>query len=147
MLALVAGINLVLLGIIQIIDAVTGDVDEAGRVLVGIVGLISVIAGLVVIRRPGESLLALIVVLGIWFVISGILHAVRVLTGGERGWAGLVAGVVDVVLGALILALPELSLKTLAVLVGIGFIVRGLVGLVAGMAFRKAERAERPAAA
>ena len=42
-----------------------------------IVGVLSVLAGLVCLRRPGESLMALIVVLGIYLVIAGLIRFVR----------------------------------------------------------------------
>ena len=59
-------------------DAVTAD-DDAGstRVLSGVLGLLGVIAGLVVMRRPGESLLAIILIIGVWFVVSGLVDAIR----------------------------------------------------------------------
>ena len=41
-------------------------------------------------------------------------------------------------LGGLILALPDVSLKTLALLIGIAFIVRGVLSVVRGFALRRA---------
>ena len=41
-------------------------------------------------------------------------------------------------LGGLILALPDVSLRTLAVLIGIAFIVRGVISVVRGFQLRKA---------
>jgi uncharacterized membrane protein HdeD (DUF308 family) len=137
-LALIAGINLLLLGILGLVDAVTSDDDAGGtRVLSGVLGLLGVIAGLVVMRRPGESLLALILILGVWFVVSGLVDAIRALVvPGDRAFRLLVAAF-DIVLGALILALPDLSLKTMAVLAGIAFIVRGIFAILIGLRLRK----------
>ena len=136
-LALIAGINLLLLGILGLVDAVTADDDAGGtRVLSGVLGLLGVIAGLVVMRRPGESLLAIVLVLGVWFVVSGLVDAIRALVvPGGRAFRLLVA-VFDIVLGGLILALPDVSLKTMAVLAGIAFIVRGIFAIVVGMRLR-----------
>jgi uncharacterized membrane protein HdeD (DUF308 family) len=137
-LALIAGINLLLLGILGLVDAVTGDDDDGGtRVLSGVLGLLGVIAGLVVMRRPGESLLALVLILGVWFVVSGLVDAIRALVvPGDRAFRLLVAGF-DLTLGALILALPDLSLKTMAVLAGIAFIVRGIFAVLIGVRLRR----------
>ena len=129
LLAIVAGINLLLLGTIRIVDALVADQDSGGRLLGVVVGVLSVVAGLIVVRRPGESLLAIIVILGIWFVIDGLLDALRVLMGDPDRGPLLLSAVIDLVLGILILSLPKLSLATLAILVGIGFVVRGLAGL------------------
>jgi uncharacterized membrane protein HdeD (DUF308 family) len=136
-LALIAGINLLLLGILGLVEAVTSNDDAGGtRVLSGVLGLLGVIAGLVVMRRPGESLLAIILILGVWFVVSGLVDAIRALVvPGDRAFRLLVA-LFDLVLGGLILALPDESLKTLAVLAGIAFIVRGIFAVVIGLKLR-----------
>jgi uncharacterized membrane protein HdeD (DUF308 family) len=136
-LALIAGINLLLLGILGLFEAVTSNDDAGGtRVLSGVLGLLGVIAGLVVMRRPGESLLAIILILGVWFVVSGLVDAIRALVvPGDRAFRLLVA-LFDLVLGGLILALPDESLKTMAVLAGIAFIVRGIFAVVIGLKLR-----------
>ena len=136
-LALIAGLNLLLLGALGLVDAISSD-DDAGstRVLSGVLGLLGVIAGLVVMRRPGESLLAIILILGVWFVVSGLVDAIRALVvPGDRAFRLLVA-VFDLVLGGLILALPDVSLKTMALLAGIAFIVRGIFAVVIGLKLR-----------
>jgi uncharacterized membrane protein HdeD (DUF308 family) len=143
-LALIAGINLLLLGILGLVDAVTSDDDAGGtRVLSGVLGLLGVIAGLVVMRRPGESLLAIILILGVWFVVSGLVDAIRALVvPGDRAFRLLVA-LFDIVLGALILTLPDVSLKTMAVLAGIAFIARGIFAILIGLKLRKVTAAPR----
>ena len=40
-------------------------------------------------------------------------------------------------LGVLILALPDLSLRTVAVLAGIGFLLRGMLAIYTGIQLRK----------
>ena len=108
--------------------------------LSGVLGLLGVIAGLVVMRRPGESLLAIILILGVWFVVSGLVDAIRALVvPGDRAFRLLVA-LFDLVLGGLILALPDVSLKTMAVLAGIAFIVRGIFAVVIGLKLREVQR-------
>ena len=136
-LALIAGINLMLLGILALIDSFGGDRDAGDRVLAGVIGILGLIAGLVVIRRPGESLLALVVIIGVWLVVTGIVDFIRAFSRLENRALRLLAALVDVILGVLILALPKLSLGTLAVLVGIAFVVRGAVAVIRGIALRR----------
>jgi len=140
-LALIAGINLLLLGIMALVSAVTSDRDATVRVLGAMVGLLGVIAGVVVMRRPGESLLAIVLILGVWFIVSGLVDAVRAFTTPEDRAFRALAAVADVGLGILILALPDVSLVTLAVLAGIAFIVRGLFAIYAGIHLRRAASA------
>jgi uncharacterized membrane protein HdeD (DUF308 family) len=89
-------------------------------------------------RRPGESLLAILIVLGIWLVVSGVVDFVRAFATVEYRGMRLLMAIVDVVLGGLILALPKLTLGTLAVLIGIAFIVRGVLSVVRGVQLRHA---------
>src|SRR3954471_20098137 len=78
-LALIAGINLMLLGVLGLVDAFSDDGDTTTRVLAAVLGLLGIMAGLVVIRRPDESLLAVLLVIGIWLIITGIVDVVRAL--------------------------------------------------------------------
>lgn len=136
-LALIAGINLLLLGSLALVEAIVSDDDSGARVLSGVLGLLGVIAGLVIMRRPGESLLAVVLILGVWFVVSGLVDAIRAIAvPGDRGFRLLVA-VADIAIGALILALPDVSLKTMALLAGLAFIVRGAFAIVVGIKLRR----------
>ena len=136
-LALIAGINLLLLGALSLVDAFSDDGDTTSRVLAVVLGLLGIMAGLVVMRRPGESLLAVLIVLGIWLVVTGIVDLVRAFANAQDRGYRLLAAAVDIVLGGLILALPDVSLKTLALLIGIAFIVRGALSVVRGVALRR----------
>ena len=106
--------------------------------LAAVLGLLGIMAGLVVMRRPGESLLAVLLILGIWLVVTGIVDLVRAFASARDRGLRLLAAVFDLVLGGLILALPDVSLKTLALLIGIAFIVRGVLSVVRGVALRRA---------
>jgi uncharacterized membrane protein HdeD (DUF308 family) len=135
-LALIAGINLLLLGSLALVESVVADDDGGARVLSGVLGLLGVIAGLVVMRRPGDSLLAVILILGVWFVVSGLVEAIKAITtSGDRGFRLLVA-TADIVFGGLILALPDLSLTTIALLAGLSFIARGIFAIFVGLRLR-----------
>ena len=137
-LALIAGINIMLLGVASLVDVFVGDDETGGRLLAGVIGVLGIVAGLAVMRRPGESLLAVLLILGIWLIVSGIVDLVRALGSADGRGLRLVAALVDIVFGSLILALPKLTHGTLAVLVGITFLARGVVLLVRGIGLRRA---------
>jgi uncharacterized membrane protein HdeD (DUF308 family) len=140
-LALITGLNLVVLSAFLVGEAIA-DGEAEDRTLRIVLGVLGVIAGLVVMRRPGETLLVLILALGIWLVLDGLVELVRAAVGAtESRLLHAVGGLVDIVLGVLILALPELGLGTLAVLVGLGFLVRGLMLVVAAWQLRGLTRA------
>jgi len=127
-----AGVSLLFIGAMEIVDAVTGAPDS--RAMSAIAGVLSVLAGLVCLRRPGESLLAVVVVLGIYLVVAGLIRFVRSFWAGDDRLPLMALAIVDVILGVLILSLPGLSLVTLAVLFAISAIARGIFAIV--FAFR-----------
>jgi uncharacterized membrane protein HdeD (DUF308 family) len=135
-LAILAGINLFVLGIVGLIEGLSG--DHGGRVLSAILGLLAIIAGLVLIKRPSESVLAFVLVLGIWFVVSAVVLFVRAIFEPEARIIRFFVAFVEFVFGVLILSLPKLSLGTLAILVGVAFAVRGAGLIAAGLEVRRA---------
>ena len=136
-LALFAGINLILVGVMSLIDAFSPDADAGSKALSAILGVLGLIAGLVVLRRPGETLLALVLVLGIWLVVSGVVQFFRAFSRLEGRALQMLVAICEIVLGILILSVPDVSLRTVAIFAGIGFILRGSLAVYAGLQLRK----------
>jgi uncharacterized membrane protein HdeD (DUF308 family) len=145
-LGVIFGIFLMIAALLEIIDAVTG--DPGGRALSAIIGVVALIAGLICIRRPGESLLALVIAVGIYLIASGVIRIVRAFGSDGRRGAGIALGVVDGVIGIVILAWPKIGLGTIAILFALSMLLRGAFVLVVGFQLRKARSAsaEQPAA-
>ena len=122
-LGIIIGVGLLFSGAIEIAEAIAGAPDS--RALSAIVGVLSIIAGVICLRRPGESLLALVIVLGIYLIVAGIIRFIRSFSELEDRAAQMGLGLIDAILGILILSLPGVSLVTLAVLFAISLIVRG----------------------
>jgi uncharacterized membrane protein HdeD (DUF308 family) len=122
-LGLFVGIGLLFAGALEIAEAIGG--SHESRALSAIVGVLSIIAGVICLRRPGESLLALIVVLGVYLIVAGVVRFIRSFSELEGRAAQMGLGIIDAILGILILSLPGLSLVTLAVLFGLSLLVRG----------------------
>jgi uncharacterized membrane protein HdeD (DUF308 family) len=137
-LAIFAGINIIVLSALSLVDAFAPSSDTGARTLSALLGVLGLIAGLVILRRPGETLLALLIVLGIWLVVYGVAGFFMALYEREARAARMLVAIADLVLGILILSLPDLSLRTVAILAGIGFIMRGAFALYAGWQLRKA---------
>jgi uncharacterized membrane protein HdeD (DUF308 family) len=144
-LGIFAGVSLLMIGIMEIVEALAGSPDS--RALTAIVGVLSLLAGLVCLRRPGESLLAVIIVLGFWLVIEGIVRFVRAFSSLEDRALLLGLAILDVILGILILALPELSLVTLAILFAISLLARGVFAIITAFRLRGLGHGEPGAAA
>ena len=137
-LAIFTGVNLIVLSGLSLVDAFHADRDSGSRALSAILGVLGVIAGLVVLRRPGETLLVLVLAIGIWLVVSGTVHFFRTFEDLEGRAPRMLVAISEIVLGGLLLCLPDLSLKTVAVLAGISFLFRGALAVYAGIQLRRA---------
>jgi uncharacterized membrane protein HdeD (DUF308 family) len=144
-LGIFAGIFLMIAALMEIIDAIFG--DPGGRALSAVLGVITLIAGLICFRRPGESLLAIVIVIGIYLVAEGVFRIVRALGSEGRRWWGVGIGALDMVVGIVILSWPELGLATLAIFFAISMLVRGIVTIVIGFRLRGLRNAETPSVA
>jgi uncharacterized membrane protein HdeD (DUF308 family) len=137
-LGLIAGINVLLLGVLALVDAVAGEGGAGARILVGMLGVLGVLGGIVMMRRPGETVLVIVLVLGLWLILSGVTEAIVALSEPADRGVRLLAALADFVIGILILALPKVSLATVAVLVAIAFLIRGVFAVYVGWHARKA---------
>src|SRR4029078_9056404 len=133
-LGIFAGIYLLVTAVLEIIDAIFG--DPGGRALSAILGVISLIAGLVFLRRPGESLLAIVIVAGIFLIAAGVIRLSRAFGSTGRRWWGVTAGLIDAIIGIVILSWPEIGLVTLAVFFAITMLVRGVLAIATGLRLR-----------
>jgi hypothetical protein len=144
-LGLFVGIGLLFIGGLEVAEAIGGSPDS--RALTAIVGVLSVIAGIVCLRRPGESLLAIVIVLGIYLIVEGVIRFVRAFQELEDRAAMMLLGIIDAILGVLILSLPKLSLVTLAVLFALSLLVRGAFNVYVAFKLRGARHATEPSTA
>jgi uncharacterized membrane protein HdeD (DUF308 family) len=138
-ISIIFGINFLFIASLDIVEAVMDDeLDTLHRVLGVIVGLIGIVAGLIVLRHPFDSLAVILLVLGIYLVIAGIVGAIRALKAlsSERAMRALGA-IAEFTVGLIILAVPGISLASLAILAGIGIVFRGIAVTVLGFATLK----------
>jgi len=133
-LGLLAGIYLLIAAFMEIIDAITGEAGE--RAMSAILGVIALIAGLICIRRPGESLLAIVIVLSIYLIAAGVVRIVHAIGSEGRRWVGIAIGAFDLIIGIVILSWPEIGLVTLAVVFAVSMLLRGIFSIVVGVKLR-----------
>jgi uncharacterized membrane protein HdeD (DUF308 family) len=138
-LGILAGIYLLIAAVMEIIEAIT---EPEGRAMSAILGVLALIAGLICIRRPGESLLALVIVLGVYLIAEGVFRVVLALGSDGRRWWGVMMGAFDVIIGIVIMAWPEIGLVTLAVFFAVSMLIRGAFAIVAGFKLRSLRHAD-----
>jgi uncharacterized membrane protein HdeD (DUF308 family) len=131
----IAGIFLLFDGVLAIFGSIFGKGE--GRGLLALIGVLSAIAGLVLIKKPFDTLVAFTLIVGVWFVVAGIVRFVVALGSPEGRGGNILTAILDLIAGILILAWPDLGLATVAVIIGIVLIMRGALFIVAGWQLHK----------
>jgi uncharacterized membrane protein HdeD (DUF308 family) len=110
-----------------------------------LVGIAYVIGAIVSIVWPGLELLALVIIVGVSFLVGGILQAIMAWRARDaaKGWGWSFAfGLLSVVAGLVFLfGSPILSLVVLAIVLAIYVIMTGVTLIALALAVRKATTA------
>jgi uncharacterized membrane protein HdeD (DUF308 family) len=128
-IAVLMGVLVVVDSVIEIIGSVFGAGDSAHGPLFGVVG---VIAGVLLIRHPVTTVAAVGLIIGLWLICAGVLRLAVTLTLSGSLW-GYVIALVQIAAGIAVVANPNMGVSTLAVLVGIAFVLNGLVLIIHGL--------------
>ena len=131
----IAGIFLLVDGVLAIFGSIFSKGD--GRGLLALIGVLSAIAGLVLIKKPFDTLVAFTLIVGVWFVVAGVVRFVVALASPEERGGNIVTAILDLIAGIVILSWPDLGLSTLAVIIGIVLILRGLFFIASGWQLHK----------
>jgi uncharacterized membrane protein HdeD (DUF308 family) len=139
--AVLFGVQLIVAGVFRFVTAfATDDLTGGTRVLLALLGVLSVIIGLWAVRHVLLTLLALIVLLGIFWVVNGAIELFMALSHREmpeRDWTAIM-GLLSVIAGVIVLAFPGLTLVGLAIILGIWLVVFGVMEILAAMRLRAA---------
>ena len=106
--------------------------------------ILLVIGGIVVIAWPGVTFLVIAVIWGITLLVGGIARLVSAAMLRGYGWGWLVVlGILEAVIGVVMLAWPDVTAYVILLLIGIYSIIAGLLQIVLAFQLRKApERLE-----
>jgi uncharacterized membrane protein HdeD (DUF308 family) len=135
--AVLVAIQLVVAGVIRIVQALSG---EGFRALAGLSGGLALIVGLLILRDPLQSVLVLTMILGAFWVISGVIDILGAFVGvdrSDRGWE-LLAGVLSIAVGAVMLVYTDFSVRVLVVVTALWLIVAGAMAVWAALRLRSA---------
>jgi uncharacterized membrane protein HdeD (DUF308 family) len=139
-IAVLFGVQLIIAGIFRFVSAfATDDASGGTRVLLALLGVLSVVIGLWAVRHVLLTLLALVVLLGIFWVVNGAIELFTALSRRdmpERGWT-VAMGVLSILAGIVVLVYPAPSLLTLSIVLGIWLLVYGVMEIAAAFRFRR----------
>ncbi|MGH2974026.1 MAG: HdeD family acid-resistance protein [Solirubrobacterales bacterium] len=123
-LAVIAGIFLLVDGLVELAASLLHGTQ--GRGMVALLGVLTAIVGVLLIRHPIAGVTAIALLIGIWLIAVGVVRFIAAFEVDEhRGW-NIGVGVVELIAGIVIVSDPNIGFTTLALLVGIAFIVNGL---------------------
>jgi uncharacterized membrane protein HdeD (DUF308 family) len=135
-LVIVSGIYIVLSSLLELWSVAFGSRSGTAALF----GVLGIVIGILLIRHPVNSILAATLLVGLWFVAVGVIRLVEVLGSERRAWALAVAAL-QIVVGIVLVASPHIGLATLALLVGIAFILNGVALVGLGIVIRALHRA------
>ncbi|HEY3722543.1 MAG TPA: DUF308 domain-containing protein [Acidimicrobiia bacterium] len=135
-IAIIVGAFLIFDGLVEM---VSGGRRGGSRAWAVVLGILVVIGGIVVISWPGVTFLAIAVIWGITLLVGGIARVVAAAMLRGYGWGWLVVlGVVEAILGILMLAWPDVTAYVILLLIGIYSIIAGLLQILLSFQLKKA---------
>jgi uncharacterized membrane protein HdeD (DUF308 family) len=132
-LSILLGIQLLLFGLFRLITAFSSDTESPG--LAAFVGIIGMIAGIIVLRNPIETVAVLATILGVVWIITGSIDVIEALANKREGSRLLLAlmGLLSVAAGVIVVSWPAPTLTVLAWIAGLYLVIFGL--LISASAF------------
>ena len=105
-----------------------------------VMGVLGVVAGIVAALIPGPTILTLVLLLGAFLVTQGVMElytAFRIRREVTGEWILALIGILRIVAGLIVLAMPALGALLTATLVGIWAILGGAAALSLGWRLRR----------
>jgi uncharacterized membrane protein HdeD (DUF308 family) len=105
-----------------------GSRSNSGWWLLFLLGLASIVVGVVILFKPGDSLETLAVIAGIFLLVNGILELIAsfMRSTSDRGLVALF-GVISAIVGVLLIRHPIAGVEFVAILVGLWLITVGII--------------------
>jgi len=125
----IVGIFILLAGICALIALIGSYKGQRAVLIAG--GLLGIILGCIFLAWPIDTTVVLLWLLMIWLVLYGIyriVHAIRQPPEDHSRWLDICLGIISLVIGVLLIALPALEgLEVLALLLGIYAVIAGII--------------------
>jgi uncharacterized membrane protein HdeD (DUF308 family) len=135
--AVLIGIQLFVSGILRLIAAFTVE-EEGHRIWDVLVGLASVVVGILCLKDVFQTIAALTLIIGIMWVVQGIAEFFAGMAGATRHRGlTILMGILGFVAGVVVLSYPITSVLTLAWVLGIWLTLHGAMLVAAALAVRQ----------
>lgn len=108
-----------------------------------LLGLVDIAAGVIALAWPGATVLVLVLLVGSWAVVTGVIELVagfrRGVVAGTRAMY-ILGGLMSVAFGVILFARPDIGALTIALLFGFFNLVSGTGMVIRGMEARAAAK-------
>jgi uncharacterized membrane protein HdeD (DUF308 family) len=143
-LAVLIGLYLLVTGVFRFVAVFAREGHE--RLPGLLLAVLYVLAGVLCLRNPLQTIAALSLITGVVWLVSGILTLYTAISVGDLPHRGvvMVAAILGVVAGIVVLALPAESARALTRLLGLWLVLLGLAEAVVALAWRAALRKTHP---
>lgn len=140
-LAVLFGLYLLAIGVFRFV-AVFAREGHGERLPELLMAVLYVLAGVLCLRNPLQTIAALSLIVGVVWLVSGVLTLYTALATENLPHRGVVLGaaVLGIVAGIVVLALPAESARALTRLLGLWLILLGLAEAAVALAWRAALR-------
>jgi uncharacterized membrane protein HdeD (DUF308 family) len=135
--AILLGAALVVTGLLRLVEGFTARGASGGtRAAYVIIGLLAALAGLYCLRHLSVTVVLLAFVVGVYWVLQGVVDLISAASSGPGSGRGLraVMGVLSLAAGLIVMFWPTISLTILLRVLGIWLIFYGV--MLAAMAFQ-----------
>ena len=108
-----------------------------------LLGLVDLAAGVIALAWPGPTALVLVLIVGVWAVIAGLVEIAAAFGAGEAAGARamfILGGLVTIAFGVVLCARPGVGAITLALLFGLFNLIYGTWALVQGIELRRTRK-------
>jgi len=122
---------------------------KAGPVLGHLLlGLVDLAAGVIALAWPGPTALVLLLIVGVWAIIVGLVEFSAAFASGEPAGTRamlILGGLLTIAFGVVLCARPGIGAITLALLFGLFNLIFGIWMLVQGIELRRTDKTLHPA--
>ncbi|MGO4460142.1 HdeD family acid-resistance protein [Streptomyces sp. M-16] len=147
-LAVIIGLQLLVAGGFRFVSAFSHGGDRGGSRLAGVlISMLAFLAGVLVLRHPMQTIGALSLILGVFWLLSGVLTAYTAIADHALVHRGLLFGLgaLGVIAGIVVLCFPVNSAVALTRLLGLWLVLLGVFEVVMAFVLRSATRRITPA--
>ncbi len=127
--------------------AMAFDAESKGWYVIG--GLVSLAAGVFTFMRPGVTAVALLVVIGIWAIVRGVIEivtAIQIRKVVEGEWMLALSGLVSALFGFYVIARPGQGALAIIWIIAFFALIMGFLQLGVGFKLRRLKKAGEGAA-